>query len=25
MYYNEWGNKRMRKIEKIESRGPEGY
>ena len=25
MYFNEWGNKRMRKIEKIESRGPEGY
>ncbi|MDP3966205.1 MAG: nitroreductase family protein [archaeon] len=25
LYFNEWGHDRMRKIEKIESRGPEGY
>ena len=25
LYFNEWENKRMKKIEKIESRAPEGY
>lgn len=25
LYFNEWGNDRMKKVEKIESRGPEGY
>ncbi|MCR4327841.1 MAG: nitroreductase family protein [Nanoarchaeota archaeon] len=25
LYFNEWGNDRMRKIEKIDSRAPEGY
>lgn len=25
LYFNEWKNKRMRKIEKIEARSPEGY
>ena len=25
LYFNQWGNDRMKKIEKIESRGPEGY
>ncbi len=25
LYFNEWLNDRMKKIEKIESRGPEGY
>ncbi|HIH52612.1 MAG TPA: nitroreductase family protein [Nanoarchaeota archaeon] len=25
LYFNQWGNNRMRKIEKIDSRAPEGY